>query len=425
MSYTPIDRIHLEPWADHEPRLNTGRYLPVMCSLLIVTGLLLYIGLWLFRFYYLSFVACLIVLATFAAQGSVRVSGLWRAAMPLFCFLLYQTASLTWSPDLETALEWYGINLTMPIVFVVFYAIGANGGRDGFSGMFRVLTLGCFVAVAMAHAIYGGLDVEQTAALRNLIAGIMILAFPFVIWSYHEHPSPFALPVMAAVFLLALHLGSRAAFVLIPLAYLLTMLQLKSRRRLQLSRVLVGLSAAVIVIAWLVIFVTDPTSVRFDPSSFSLDISADVEYEWKLPVDYQVDVERRLLTYSVIEDFLENPIFGTGYMGTLTLTELKYGRAIPGHGIPSLFSEYGLVGMAIFVYAIVHFFRITKPFPGRFKSLLVTCRIAMVVVLATGLVYQLVELPNFFIAYALGVGLATQARRETLSSRLDQRLSTA
>jgi hypothetical protein len=169
---------------------------------------------------------------------------------------------------------------------------------------------------------------------------------------------------------------------------------------------------------WLVIYVSDPTSIRFDPNQFSLDISSEVVRDFRESSEYRVDVERRLMTFSVLEDFLENPVFGTGYMGTLILTEYKYGRAIPGHGIPSMFAEYGIVGMSIFVWTLVRFWKLTKPIPGRFYTLLVATRVAMAAVLGLGLVYQLVELPNFFIVYGLGTGLGVRAIRERQNRRL-------
>jgi hypothetical protein len=396
------------------PRLDVQEFLPRICALLVVGGLLLYVGLWLFRFYYLSFFACLLVILTFAAQGAVRFTGFAKASLPLACFFIYQTASLAWSLDLEIALEWYLINLTMPIVFIAFYAIGANSRPAGLAWFFRALMIGCFLAVLVAYQVHGSLDVEVTGALRNLIAGIMVFSFPFVIWSYSERPSAMAVPIVVAVFVLAAFLGSRAAFVLIPLVYLASMFILQSGRHRWLKRGLVMLSGVAIGLTWLTIVISDPTAVRFDNSSFSLDISAEAERELRMQHDYRVDVERRLLTYSVLEDFLENPVFGTGYMGTLILTELKYGQAIPGHGLPSLLSEYGLVGAVVFLLTIAHFWKLTAPVPGEYRSVLLASRIAMASVLGTGLVYQLVELPNFFVVYAVGVGVGLRARREKL-----------
>jgi len=413
MSYSRIASLaHLERVEARSTGLNVEKMLPRICGLLIATGLLLYIGLWLFRFYYFAFLACLVVVATFAAQGSVRFAGLGRAALPLFVFFVYQAATLAWSLDFETSFEYYVINLVMPVVFVSFFAIGANSTPTAIGGMFRLLLASCFAAVALSYVVHGGLDVEVTGALRNLIAGLLVFSFVFVLWSYHEQPSIFALPVTVAVLGMALFLGSRAAFVLVPVIFLISMFQLQAGRNRWLRRALVVLSAAAIGIVWLVIYITDPTAIRFDASSFSLDISPEIEREIRLPFDYHVDVERRLMTYSVLEDFLENPIFGTGYMGTLVMTELKYGRPIPGHGIPSLFSEYGLVGVAIFTWAIVHFWKLTRPLPGRYRTFLISCRIAMFAVLAIGLVYQVVELPNFFIVYAIGAGVGIRAARE-------------
>lgn len=98
-------------------------------------------------------------------------------------------------------------------------------------------------------------------------------------------------------------------------------------------------------------------------------------------------------------------------MGTLISTSAKYGLEISAHGLLAHFAETGLVGAALFFWAMYVFVKWTRPQPDASKYLIAT-RIAMAAILVVGLFHQVLESSLFYVVYALGCGYGFRIRQD-------------
>lgn len=371
------------------------------CALAICAGFLLYILRWQYSLFYAGFAAALAGVLVAFFLGRIELRGLFASSLPLLALFAYLALSLTWSADPGLALEHYLHNLIQPVVFVVFYAIGYNAVPRQSVQLFVLYAASCLAAAAYVYLKQGAFEGEDFGSIRSTFGLVFVTSIPYLVWWIHERPAAWKWTLLLLILVTVVALRSRAAFIVAPVALLVTQYALASRagRRTGLRWIVGGL----LVLGTLgVLFVSDSGSLRFGSDALSLELSG-VEEELRLPAEFRVDISRRLMIHSVLEDMAEHPFLGTGYMGTLISTLDKYGLGISAHGLPAHFAELGLLGTLIFLWAMLVFTRATAPARDPSRYQLVT-RIAMVGILVVGLFHQVLESWPFYAVYALGCG---------------------
>ena len=174
----------------------------------------------------------------------------------------------------------------------------------------------------------------------------------------------------------------------------------------------------------LVLVVAGPSVVaRFDSDSTSLEIGESVLEEINSPREDRVDFDRRLTTFTALQNFLENPITGRGFWSVAQVHLSDYDLELSAHGlVPGTLGELGILGLLIFAVAVWLIMRRAIQISRR-EGLCDPMTIHYVVGLSSllmmGLFHQTIESPIFGLALALVAGFGypslPNASREKLA----------
>jgi hypothetical protein len=387
-----------------------ARMLAFACTVCVCAGFVAYMLLWEYKYVYLGFLAAAFASVLFAAGRGVRTDGLGAALLPVATLFGYLALSLLWSMDPPVASEAYVNNLIQLVVLAVFFVIGRNASPLDANRFFVLYTLTCLAMVVYVYAVQGGFEGEEFGSIRSSFGMILATSVPFLVWWIHDRPQLRRWWLLLFVLFTVIVLRSRAAFLMGPVAFLVSQYFLGTRSLGQ--KVAWTVAAVISVIALALFAVAEADLVRLSANTFSLDVSPEVERELSLEGDHRVDVQRRLMTFSVIEDITEHPLLGTGYLGTYVTTSWKYGVAISAHGLLPLLAEAGVAGFALFLWALLAFWRWTRP-TGPYASYFITLRLGMLAFLGIGMFHPVLESPMFYIVYGLGLGMGHQWRADS------------
>jgi hypothetical protein len=253
-------------------------------------------------------------------------------------------------------------------------------------------------------ATTGQLYESDRGSVRTMLAAQMVMALPFIIWRARNRPSYGRYGLVALSVLLLAGGGSRIAPVVGIFTLIVAIAFVQRERRQRLRGMLVA-SGGILALALIALSVPVVRSGGSEAISRFIESGEYVRTEEGDEVP--ADVVRLVSNAVALQSFKSHPIRGGGYFSTLAITTDEH-LAVSAHGLPALlFGETGLVGVAIFLWLVVRFFRGTAL--ARKRAVIAseqgfwqTAQLAMVGMLLFGLFHQVAQMSQFFVLLAWG-----------------------
>jgi hypothetical protein len=335
-------------------------------AILFILSWTLYIVVWK-QAYQMLAQGVLVLLALWRFRTIRRVApGFLSCVIPMLAFYSYVALSGLWVKYPEYVENNYFIpsGIPMPLMIPVMASWMAHYGIRRVALMWTILFELMIFTVVYSLLVLGETSGEKAGSLRTAVGEGLAVCVPFVVWLNWLRPNWFlkASVVVGGVSVLAL--GSRSTLITYPLVVLLSLLLLGSKNRpprFTAAMRSVIVAGCVVVSLFLFLWLSgQSTATRMVESGTTVfDYSQSTVAQVVAPESQkEVDWDRRLMTYTAINAFLDEPIFGVGYQGILGVMAHEYGVPIVAHGfMAQILAELGLVGAALFIWVVARTYR--------------------------------------------------------------------
>ena len=385
-----------------------SKLLAILIGTAILCGTLSWLHLSLYKAYFIGYAVAAMIMLIVWVSGNASLRGVLQSFTPILVLLAYACISILWTPELETFLEAMPALACMPLVFFVGFSLGANCKIEHIETFFEIFNLASLLSAAYVLYFFQTISTDEIGSFRTIVANSLVISLPFVANKAVQMRSKIAILIVSLNIIAALFLGSRILLIAGPLIVIATVIRSSKSQNIKIKRIVLALG---IIAGGLLAFNLgeqylgiESSISRFSSEEFSVDL-AGAEEDLRSPTDQRVDYARRLMSNLAIYEFLNSPIHGIGFMGMQSAMESRYGLSITGHGVLGFVAELGAIGSALFIAAMVIFFRRLS---GLQEPRFVPFRWSMLAVMFVGLFHQFMEVPYLYLIYGIGTGFAFQ-----------------
>lgn len=376
----------------------------LFCFFIIGAGQLLSLDFLLYRLIPISyFVASGILI--FVKHPSINeikllVSGLFFF-LPVY---LYMILSSSWSVIPEEALRnaVYALISVVP-AFIFGTMLKQRYNLENIANGMVLLSFLLFFQALYNYYQFSHFMIIDKAIMRTVVASMVIPFTPVLLGMFLVKRNMIYLSGFIVLVFLLFSSESRSS-VLITIPAIFFVLYMYSRM-LAVKSVIVfgGIFLAVIV------FFNIKIPDRFVKTN--VEISGSVIDELNSKTLPHPDIARRLITYTSLQLFKDNPILGSGYSSVWQTNLKKYGQNFSAHGlIPGTLSEIGVLGMSLFllmIYRVIYIFRKLIQNDDKSNTFIVKSYfIGFVSLCGFGLFHQLLETVYFALIVGIFLGFS-------------------
>jgi hypothetical protein len=324
------------------------------------------------------------------------------AVRPLLLWCAWLALSAFWSPDPGLTLYYAGWGL--PLAFLTGYVWARNCSPWELSTFFWLQAVMLLPIVAVSLWTTGQLYESDRGSVRSMLAAQLVMALPFVVWRARNRPSLGRYGLVALSVLLLAGGGSRIAPVVGLLMLIVSIAFVQRERRQRLRGALLAFGG---VLTLALIAMSLPVVRSGASDAIARFVERDEYVRTDEGDEVPADVVRLISNAVALQSFKAHPIHGGGYFSTLSITTGEH-LAVGAHGLPALlFGETGLVGVAIFLWLLVRFFRGAalagkRAATAAEQGFWQTAQLAMIGMLLFGLFHQIAQMSQFFILLSWG-----------------------
>ena len=364
-------------------------------------------------FYVLVFFAFCIAMSLIRIGHTVRREA-FRSACYLLGFFAYLALTAIWAPFPERTLTSVAIDLIFILVWAIFFMLELAYKEEEIARTFVYVPYVVAATFIYLIARFGALrpfdeeSVTEIGATANLCGQWLVMSLPFIYWLIRRGDRRRYVELCLTLFLIAVA-QSRTAYLLVVFLVLAEAFVYGKNLRHFLAECakFAAILALLVAAAW---FLPATKPLVVDGIQRVVIMQGDD--------DTGFDIERKAMFLVGWEAFSENPWLGIGYHNLGERIGEVFSREIESHNILlTLFAECGWPGFVLFGLLIWEFFRRTSWAKANrnvgSSGFYSACQISLIVGLATGMAFPLLEFPLFYVVLGLGFAPALHKKFST------------